>query len=413
MNHESIEQYLAEYVDGTLPPKERVAVEDYLRDHPEEAETVRFVQRIQPMVRSLPDEEIPVDLTERIFSATTRRRRFFFRNKIHKMSLAFRLAPVVGIALAAIVVGVVTFSHMEGVFRNPDAETALLMSKSESVGQPPAIPVESAMEAERSADEDEAADKLAAQPATGVSSLVLKEQFAAGDDKKRESKDADSGFARGPMAEGVAGRLEEKYDAAPAPMRRAANEVESRSEVLADLPAAVPPPAPAMLGGAMAAKQKGARESSPTRNDIPPPDESDEAKTAESAAPVAQRWEGQYSGITAAGVQIVTDRGQWSQLWGRLNARRSPAPPAPVIDFKTQAVVAVFLGQRNTGGFIVRIQEIHREGNDLVVTVRETTPAAGQMLTMALTQPYSLVVVPRTIDGLTLKPNTTIRIVKQ
>ncbi|NLH49806.1 MAG: protease complex subunit PrcB family protein [Myxococcales bacterium] len=414
MNREHIEQYLAEYVDGTLPAEDRAAVEDYLEEHPEEAETVRLVRRVQPLVRALPDAELPLELSEKILAATTRQRRFFLRNRIHKLSTVFRLAPVVGVCLVAIVVGVVVVTHLEGTLRSPDLAPALEMAKTESALPAPA---EEAATREAVPAGGDRAGQIADQLAKGSTSLALKEQFASPETGQDKKKDANLGPRGGEVSTEATGRLEGKYAEAPAPTRRAVGDAETQNVPAAAGLMAVPPPAPSRgAGGAVAEQEKMSSDQYRRRNEILAKEEADEAKSAPAATVVAadvQRWEGQYCGVKEAGVRVVVDPGQWSQLWRNIHANCEPQPPLPAVDFKTQAVVAVFMGIRPTGGFAVRIQEVRRDGANLVVTVRETEPRLGQMVTEALTQPYSLVVVPRSLEGLFLQPNTTVRIVKQ
>ncbi|HDD57113.1 MAG TPA: protease complex subunit PrcB family protein [Thermoplasmatales archaeon] len=70
---------------------------------------------------------------------------------------------------------------------------------------------------------------------------------------------------------------------------------------------------------------------------------------------------------------------------------RIPHPKIPVIDFTKNMVLAVFMGQRCTGGFAVEIKKIEKYSSELVVLFTDTEPASKAEVTTVLTQPYHIV----------------------
>ena len=66
-----------------------------------------------------------------------------------------------------------------------------------------------------------------------------------------------------------------------------------------------------------------------------------------------------------------------------------------MIDFNREIVVAIFLGEKPTGGFAVEIVRVGRQNGEFVVDYKEINPASGAMVTQALTQPFHIV----RIDG--------------
>jgi hypothetical protein len=113
---------------------------------------------------------------------------------------------------------------------------------------------------------------------------------------------------------------------------------------------------------------------------------------------VAQRFSGEYGGIEEAARRAVRDAQAWAKLWAELQKIVEPVPALPEVDFERQMVLAVFLGQRSSGGHSVRIESVKRDGDELAVSVSVRSPPPGGMVTMALTQPYDIVVVER-FDG--------------
>jgi len=68
---------------------------------------------------------------------------------------------------------------------------------------------------------------------------------------------------------------------------------------------------------------------------------------------------------------------------------------APTIDFEHNRVVALFMGQKRTGGYSIGIRKISVNGDTTTVSVKRTTPEGG-MATMALSAPYCIAIIPKT-----------------
>ena len=52
-----------------------------------------------------------------------------------------------------------------------------------------------------------------------------------------------------------------------------------------------------------------------------------------------------YSGLVDAAGLVITDVASWSATWARIYAGRRPQPAVPAVDFRTERVVLVALGQ--------------------------------------------------------------------
>ena len=65
--------------------------------------------------------------------------------------------------------------------------------------------------------------------------------------------------------------------------------------------------------------------------------------------------------------------------------------PIPSVDFDTQRVIAVFMGEQNSGGHAIEVTSLQDQGKYLQVNVRTTVPGARCMTTQALTYPYHFV----------------------
>jgi hypothetical protein len=71
--------------------------------------------------------------------------------------------------------------------------------------------------------------------------------------------------------------------------------------------------------------------------------------------------------------------------------------PAPSIDFATQALLCLHIGERSTGGWSVTIQSITVEGSEMAILAREVEPRPGVGVTQAFTYPADCAVIDRTM----------------
>lgn len=66
------------------------------------------------------------------------------------------------------------------------------------------------------------------------------------------------------------------------------------------------------------------------------------------------------------------------------------------IDFEKNVVLIAHMGQKNTGGYAIGIGSITAEKEDVLrVKLKETKPEKGSNVTMALTYPFFIAVIPK------------------
>lgn len=110
---------------------------------------------------------------------------------------------------------------------------------------------------------------------------------------------------------------------------------------------------------------------------------------------VRQEFKGQHSGFRKAAHLVVKDAKEWQRLWALCTANQEPKPPLPRVDFTKEMVLAALMGEQRTGGYAIEIVQVRQQKKQIVVTVRRQTPPKDALTTMALTQPYHLLVVER------------------
>ncbi len=124
---------------------------------------------------------------------------------------------------------------------------------------------------------------------------------------------------------------------------------------------------------------------------------------AAAPAPISP-MEGSRSSISRPQEFVISDQAAWEALWKRHNSNIQPLPVLPQIDFATHQVLAIFAGERPSGGFRIQLLEVSKtpwNGNTVrVVRFRVVGPAAGTMAAQVISYPYLLTVQPR-FDGQT------------
>lgn len=142
------------------------------------------------------------------------------------------------------------------------------------------------------------------------------------------------------------------------------------------------------------------------RNDV---EREKEKQEKETHPEIPSLWEGQYCDTGHRSMaQIIRDQKSWAVLWERVPGVLSladrlstneptfeiyaPRPP-PEIDFTRFVAVAVFLGDRPTGGYEVQFLDPVLEKDVLMIRYRERKPAGA--VTMAITQPFAIRLFPK------------------
>lgn len=88
----------------------------------------------------------------------------------------------------------------------------------------------------------------------------------------------------------------------------------------------------------------------------------------------------------------ITNYAQLADAW-RL-AYGLGAPGIPDIDFATQEVIAVFGGEKPSGGHDIEVESIVDQGGTRTVTINHLAPGPTCITTQAVTSPFQFVLAP-------------------
>lgn len=102
---------------------------------------------------------------------------------------------------------------------------------------------------------------------------------------------------------------------------------------------------------------------------------------------------GMRSGIASPQERVVRGAEEWARLWQAKQIGASPQRPLPAVDFSREPCIAIFAGERPTGGFAARVEQVTESAGGLEVVYRVTAPAPGSVVSQALTSPFQIIAV--------------------
>ena len=89
---------------------------------------------------------------------------------------------------------------------------------------------------------------------------------------------------------------------------------------------------------------------------------------------------------------IIQTQQEWEGLW---NNTYHSTYADPEINFNSSVVIAVYMGERATGGYNIEITRILKSEAHRLVIIRETKPSPFGLRTMAPTHPFHIVKLNR------------------
>ena len=101
---------------------------------------------------------------------------------------------------------------------------------------------------------------------------------------------------------------------------------------------------------------------------------------------------GDHSGFTERKNYHYSDEAEFEKVWSQAH----PDDPMPDVDFETEAVIALFSGERPSGGHSIRVERVVDSEDTETVYIVRSEPAPDCAVTLAITTPFAFVKVPMT-----------------
>lgn len=102
-----------------------------------------------------------------------------------------------------------------------------------------------------------------------------------------------------------------------------------------------------------------------------------------------------YGGLKEEENRVITNEKGLQEAYGIINRFRRPGLPVPEVDFDKYMIVAIFLGERNTGGHSAEVSSVSLDKGNLVVNIKEHRPSPGDNTTTAICQPFCFVKISK------------------
>lgn len=103
----------------------------------------------------------------------------------------------------------------------------------------------------------------------------------------------------------------------------------------------------------------------------------------------------QAIGFSQSDYIFITDESQLLSVWNKAYGAQLSVPALPQIDFTRETLVAIFMGEKPTGGFGIQIDDISLDQGAVYINMQLLEPAPGMMMTQALTSPWMMVRILR------------------
>jgi hypothetical protein len=110
---------------------------------------------------------------------------------------------------------------------------------------------------------------------------------------------------------------------------------------------------------------------------------------------------GADSGYQSSSQMVIDNQERWVDLWQQHTCNTEPPPPVPQVDFTSYNVVAVFAGEKCTGGYSVEILAVEtrnfqtKDLLSLMIIVEYRQPKPGDFVTEGMTYPYHMIKIPQ------------------
>lgn len=100
-------------------------------------------------------------------------------------------------------------------------------------------------------------------------------------------------------------------------------------------------------------------------------------------------------GSEAAEYQIIQDSASLLNVWNRAYGNQLSVPLVPDVDFSKETIISIFMGQKSTGGYALKLENIQLDKGELFLDLKQIVPQKGAITTQAFTHPWMLIKILR------------------
>jgi len=100
-----------------------------------------------------------------------------------------------------------------------------------------------------------------------------------------------------------------------------------------------------------------------------------------------------HGGFQTSKFLVIKEKQGTLDVYNQVNKIRKPSFDIPKIDYKKQYLLALFMGEKTTGGYAISVEYIQESTNKITVFIKEQIPEG--MTTMAITSPFCFVLMDK------------------
>ncbi len=100
---------------------------------------------------------------------------------------------------------------------------------------------------------------------------------------------------------------------------------------------------------------------------------------------------GNNGGFNEKNNKVITNQTELDAIWATAFANYMVKETAPTVDFNTNMLILVALGEQNNGGSEIKVEKITETKTELIVSILETKAGKGCVTTDMMTYPYQII----------------------
>jgi PrcB C-terminal len=108
-------------------------------------------------------------------------------------------------------------------------------------------------------------------------------------------------------------------------------------------------------------------------------------------------------GLTNTKFMVINNQKALTEVYDLINKSRYPKLETPKIAFKKETVIALFLGEKNSGGYAIDVDQVLNKKDKISVIYKVISPKQGEMVTNVMTQPFTIIKIPKTKKEIVFK----------
>lgn len=101
-------------------------------------------------------------------------------------------------------------------------------------------------------------------------------------------------------------------------------------------------------------------------------------------------------GLTNSKFMVINDDISLADIYSTINKSRTPELEIPEINFEKETVIALFLGEKNSGGYAIGVDQVLNKKDKISVIYKVISPKQGEMVTNVMTQPFIIIKISKT-----------------